>query len=74
MFKPLHCNQDARGWSLLLHAVSRGNAAVASMIFDVLEPSCSNQVGAISAVPFSIQTRVKFNNQGNPGQGSEFNK
>ncbi|MEW5316534.1 MAG: hypothetical protein WDW38_007902 [Sanguina aurantia] len=55
--------QDARGWSLLLHAVSRGNAAVASMIFDVLEPGSANQVGAISAVPFSIQTRVKFHNQ-----------
>ncbi|KXZ51579.1 hypothetical protein GPECTOR_12g542 [Gonium pectorale] len=50
------------GWSIALHALSRGNAEVSGIILDSLQNE-SGLLGLISAVPFSIQTRVKFHNQ-----------
>ncbi|GFR45654.1 hypothetical protein Agub_g7065 [Astrephomene gubernaculifera] len=54
--------QDAQGWSIALHALSRGNAEVSAIIMDSLANDCGI-LGLISAVPFSIQTRIKFHNQ-----------
>lgn len=51
--------QDAQGWSIVLHALSRGNAEVSNMILDALNNDCGI-LGLISAVPFSVQTRIKF--------------
>ncbi len=65
--------QDAQGWSIVLHALSRGNAEVSNMILDALNNDCGI-LGLISAVPFSVQTRIKFHQnfqqeEGGPGLG-----
>ncbi|GIL71256.1 hypothetical protein Vretifemale_1855, partial [Volvox reticuliferus] len=54
--------QDAQGWSIALHALSRGNAEVSGIVMDALSNDCG-VLGLISAVPFSIATRIKFHNQ-----------
>ena len=51
--------QDATGWSLVLHAVNRGNAEVTAVVLDCMASDTAN-LGLISAVPFAIQTRVKI--------------
>ncbi|PNW77392.1 hypothetical protein CHLRE_10g434600v5 [Chlamydomonas reinhardtii] len=54
--------QDAQGWSIALHALSRGNAEVSNLILDSLSNDCGI-LGLISAVPFAIATRVKIHQE-----------
>eukprot|EP00798_Chlamydomonas_sp_ICE-L_P028268 gene28270-31373_t len=51
--------QDAQGWLLIDHTVSRGNAQVAQLILATV-PKGSGCLGLTSAVPYTIQTHVKF--------------
>mmetsp|Transcript_14469 Transcript_14469/g.31389 ORF Transcript_14469/g.31389 Transcript_14469/m.31389 type:complete len:1906 (-) Transcript_14469:1211-6928(-) len=59
--------QDAQGWSLINHCMSKGNAAVANIVFNAIQDG-TGSCGLISAVPFTIQTRVKFHS---PGEGGD---
>ncbi|KAG2498331.1 hypothetical protein HYH03_003591 [Edaphochlamys debaryana] len=54
--------QDAQGWSIVLHSLSRGNAEVSNMVIDALIKE-AGMLGLISAVPYAVATRVKFHNQ-----------
>lgn len=51
-------SSHAQGWSLVSHAVAKGNATVATIVLESASPGCAS-LGLISAVPFSITTRVQ---------------
>lgn len=51
--------QDAQGWSIINHAMSKGNAQVAQLVLNSL-PDGAGHFGLISAAAFIVQTRVRF--------------
>ncbi len=69
-FHPLTV-QDAQGWSLINHMVSKGNAMVSTIVMESA-PNVGS-LGLISAVPFSITTRVQFHGAGEDGFDAEGN-
>ena len=54
--------QDAQGWSIINHAMSKGNASVAATILNSIKEG-SGTFGLISAVPYTIHTSVKFHHE-----------
>jgi hypothetical protein len=68
---PSTLSPPAQGWSIALHALSRGNAEVSGIVMDALSKECG-MLGLISAVPFSIATRIKFHNQTDDSPGGLF--
>jgi hypothetical protein len=46
--------QDAQGWSLISHAVAKGNSDVADIILEATPEKCGS-VGLISAIPNTQQ-------------------
>lgn len=54
--------QDAQGWSVINHAMSKGNAAVAGIVLSSVKEG-GNSLGLISAVPYLVHTSVKFHQE-----------